>query len=105
MCECSDVHFMSSRDAVGAQERNRRTGDDLEITPQAPVLEIVTIELDPLAPSDFRATVHLPQAGEAWPSRFVEGTIEPRALIKFGRDQGAYPDNAHVTPEHVPELR
>src|SRR5690606_12226991 len=81
----------------GAQE-------NLGVEPGRPVLRVVEIEAHHLVKGEVRATVDLPESGQA---RLDEQSLEMPILIRLHlfRDRWTRSDQAHVTLEHLQELR
>src|SRR5207302_11415818 len=86
------------------EEGERRQGEDLQVEPQRAPLDVPEVELDPLVPGDPRTAVDLRPAGE--PGLHLEpATLPGRVLLDMVTERRARPDQAHVAPHDVPELR
>src|SRR5882672_7752481 len=91
--------------ASSAQYRRNRLEEDLEIQPQRPVLDVVEIQLQPLGERELAPSGDLPQAGE---TRLHAEALALDALVEeihVPQRHGARPDEAHLTGQHVEELR
>lgn len=77
---------------------------DLEISPQAPVLDIINVQLHHIVKADFIAAADLPQAGTAGLDQQAL-LIIVGVLIEFARQARARADQAHGSAQNVPQLR
>src|SRR5918911_493140 len=87
-----------------AEERERRAGEDLQVEPGRAVVDVPDVELDALGPAQARAPVDLRPARDPRPH------LEPTALalrvaLDLIGERGPRPDEAHLAPDDVPELR
>src|SRR5579872_182404 len=80
-----------------------RAGDDREITPEAPVLDVLMVETDSGAVIDVVAAADLPGAGKSWPGPQVMADI--LAVFRhLGRDNRTGADKAHLALQDVQQL-
>ncbi len=78
--------------------------DDFQIKPQADVLEIANVKLNPLVIGHIIAPADLPGAGKAGPHCKIY--VAARAIhLKFGNRNRPRANNAHVAQNDVPDLR
>lgn len=68
------------------------------------MLHVVGVERDPFAVAQVGTAAHLPGPGDAGAHAAVQRCVEAIVLLQFLAHDGARPDQAHVTHEHVPEL-
>src|ERR1700753_1464989 len=97
------VAAMQSISALSGDDYLCGTGQDMKIQPRRPVANVVTIEPNSI-PATYRVSSGaLPQAGEARGNTAIQGEIAPIGWYLFFHD-GAWTDQAHLTPPNVPEL-
>src|SRR5437867_688581 len=94
----------TSEGPSAGENRRHRAGQDLQVEAERPVLDVVDVEHDPFVEAELAATADLPQAGDA--GYDLEAAPLPLfvALDLVG-DRWTWPNQAHLTPQHVPELR
>src|SRR3569623_1398511 len=81
-----------------------RTSKDLHIEPQAPVLNVRSIQRNVAVKRRILASFHLPQARHTW-KHIQPAQVRYVVLLHFGRDRWPRPDKAHIAAQHVVELR
>src|SRR5215207_2424668 len=87
-----------------AEERQRRSQEDLQVEERAPVLHVPDVQLDSLLPGKRGPAVDLRPAGDA--RLHVEAApLAIRVLLDLVAQGWARPDQAHVAADDVPELR
>ena len=80
------------------------TPKEHEIQPDAPVMHVPAVHLHALGVVDIASSAGLPHAGDAWEDGVVLLDISPIPR-DFLLDDGTGTDEAHLTFEHVQELR
>src|SRR5450759_3009434 len=79
-------------------------GDDLEIEPQRPAIDVLEIALDPPVEVGIVPRADLPETGDAGFHRQPPPVPDVIAL-DLGGQRRARPDEAHLAAQHVPQLR
>src|SRR5690606_7547085 len=86
------------------QHRGNGAQQDLHIEPRRPVLRIVQVEVNHLVERQVASPVHLPQPGQAGPHQ--EPLLLPLLiLLDLARQGRAWPDEAHIAPQDIDQLR
>ena len=77
---------------------------------ERPVADITEVQLDHRFERQIAPALHLPKTSEAW--RHARALLRPRgelsALtvgIQIAGRQRPWPDQAHISPQHIKELR
>ena len=86
-----------------AQDNRNGTPKEHEIQPDAPVMHVPAVHLYALGVVDVAASAGLPHAGNAGEDGVVLFEICPTPR-DFFLDNGAGPDEAHLTIEDIQEL-
>lgn len=86
-----------------AEDNRNGAPEKHEIQPDAPVMHIPAVHLDALGIVDIAAAAGLPHAGDAGEDGVVLFDIFPIPR-DFFLDNGAGPDEAHLTFEDIQEL-
>lgn len=87
-----------------AEDNRNGAPEKHEIQPDAPVMHIPAVHLDALGIVDIASSAGLPHASDAGEDRVVLLDIFPIPR-DFLLNDGAGSDEAHLTFEHVQELR
>src|ERR1039458_1026454 len=95
---------LSSAGAEAGQDDGDGAGEDFQVEPERPVVDVLEIELHPLVEADLVASADLPDTGQ---TRFHgEAAAVPRIVVlPLGWDGRPGADEAHVADENIPELR
>ena len=105
---CTSHEFRHGRmsalaDAVAAQHLRDRHPENLEVKPDAAIINVPNVQLELLFPGKAVASVHL------HPARDTRYHLMPTSLERrisgqvFGK-QRPRADETHIAPEYVPEL-
>src|SRR5262245_37808291 len=93
----------SARTAPG---ENHRDGlqDEVDVVLERPVIDVLHVEVHPLFEADLVAAADLPDARQAGAHREA-APLPGFVLGDLGRERRARAHDAHVSAEHVDELR
>src|ERR1017187_7834547 len=90
--------------AEAGEDDGEGAGEDFQVEPEGPVVDVLEVEFHPLVEADLVAAADLPDAGEA--GLHGEAAAMPRIVVlHLGRDGRPGADEAHVADENIPELR
>ena len=99
-----DVGRVLNGRRLGTPELADRHGEDPQVEPERPVVDVPDVLLDPLRPGDLVAPIHLRPARD--PGRHLQAPPLVLGVVGGLLDQvGARPDERHLPHEHVGELR
>src|SRR5436190_9093152 len=90
--------------AAPGDDGRHGAGQDRDVEPERPVLEVVEVEPHEVVEAEIGTAGDLPEPGQA---RENEVALEVPALelLVVAQRQRSRPDEAHLAPEHVPDLR
>src|ERR1017187_10620677 len=92
-----------SAGAEAGQDDGHGAGEDFEVEPEGPVVDILEVEFHPLVEADLVAAADLPDAGEA--GLHGEAAAMPRIVVlDLAGDGRTGTNEAHVPAENIPEL-
>ena len=91
-------------DAFTFEDLNQRHKEDLDVKPETAVVNIPHIEGEFFLPGERVAAVHLRPAGDAG-AHFMSACLFWGVAVEVLHQQRAWTHQAHVTFEHVEELR
>src|SRR5271156_3574130 len=90
--------------AGAAHDRARGHKDNLQVKPEAPVLNVSGIERNIALKGGILARSHLPQAGQPW-EHLETAKMFDFILGHFAGDRRPRPHNAHIPLQHIEQLR
>src|SRR5581483_11469553 len=90
--------------AARGDDDAQRPGDDREVAPEAPRLDVIAVEGDAAGVIDVVAAADLPRPGQPRPRPQI--VVDVFAVARhLGDDDRPRPDNAHLAFENVEQLR
>src|SRR5580704_9061687 len=103
--ECG--HDAPATGSVAAARRDddaNRAGDDHQVAPEAPTLDVLTVERNASGVIHVIAPAHLPGTGKTGPGAQI--VLDAVAVFRdLRRNDRPWADKAHVAAEDVDELR
>src|SRR5207244_8008529 len=89
--------------ARAAEDGRDRLGENRDVEPDRPVLEVVEVEPDEVVEAEVRAAGDLPEPRHARADE-IALAVPALELGVVAQRQRAGPDEAHLAAEHVPDL-
>src|SRR5580704_13479097 len=89
--------------AAAREDHGQRLQDELEVLPQAPVIDVLHVQVHPLLERDLIATAHLPDARQAG-SNGKPPALPGLVLRDLYGDRRARTHDAHLAAEDIDEL-
>src|SRR5450759_1576191 len=99
----ADCRSASSLPPGPAQDRRQGPGDDLEVQPEGPSVDVVEVLLHPVVELRAVARAYLPEPGDARLHR--QPAAVPRVVVgDLARQRRAWAHKTHLAPQYVPQL-
>src|SRR5450759_2496354 len=90
--------------ALAREHRRDGPGDDLEVEPERPAVDVLEILLDPVIELGMAAGSDLPEARHPR-LHLVSPAMPDFVLDHLARERGSRSNQAHLPTQHVPQLR